>query len=391
MTILVLLRLLLLCALDVAKGTWFSFFDTRREDPFATARRSEGEEQKIPALPTPAPTQFARISAWRRHTSDKNIMDVRLSSDEKGIMVSIKFIDRTCNHSTYDTYFLPKEMKDIREQQLGPDEIVVELSGASLQSRLAKSIDFCREYFTHFQVPKSGSYRLRITRLRTDYHALRELDEFPKMDIDIIMDESLGHFDQYIPLPCSESNGYWIYREGVAVNDNIMDEPVYLAKKCLPGGETRGVPANYNSYITVGKSIDEGNRCGMDMRNYNWNRNICSNPTGHHQGDIVHVTDENVTDTRDRTFKMFKDKKILFVGDSHMRGLSEMFLDLVCKFKPSEREQIFNKDTGIIRALPPNLAPLRRACLFIYHINNHKSIHKYLLNFRISTSRNVKN
>ena len=115
---------------------------------------------------------------------------------------------------------------------------------------------------------------------------------------------------------------------------------MYLSKKCS-GGEIRGVPANYNSYITVGKSIDEGNRCGMDMRNYNWNRNICSNPTGHHQGDIIHVADENVTDTRDRTLKMFKDKKILFVGDSHMRGLSEMFLDLVCKFKPSEREQMF--------------------------------------------------
>ena len=129
MTILVLLRLLLLCALDVAKGTWFSFFDTRREDPFATARRSEGEEQKIPALPTPAPTQFARISAWRRHTSDKNIMDVRLSSDEKGIMVSIKFIDRTCNHSTYDTYFLPKEMKDIREAAISLERSSGHVSG----------------------------------------------------------------------------------------------------------------------------------------------------------------------------------------------------------------------------------------------------------------------
>ena len=342
--------ILILVTILYVEGSWLSFLGVGggEEHILATSEIEVGvrkNQHLVKTLPTPSPSHFNKT--WRKHTRDKVVLDIQLESDKRGLLVTITFNDRVCNRTTYDSYFTEAEFKDIMTEQLGPDEIVVELSGASLQSRLAKTYDFCRHYFVHFQVPKSGSYRLRVTRLRSDYHALRQLDEFPKMDIDVIMDEAVNHLDKYIPEPCTESNGYWVFREDVAKNYNIMEKPVFLDKTCIPGNDIRGIPEGYSSHITVGKSIDEGNRCGMDVTNYNWNRQICSNPPGNYAGDIVHIADKNRTDTRDRTFKLFKDKKILFVGDSHMRGLSEMFLDFVCKFKPDERDhQMFNKITG---------------------------------------------
>ena len=162
------------------------------------------------SLPVSSPTDLSRVISWRKFTNDNSVLDIQLGSDDKGLLLSIVFSDRLCNNSVYNSYFTEADYRDIKAEQLGPDEIVVELSGASLQSRLAKSYDFCRHYFTHFQIPKSGPYRLRITRLRSDYDALRELDGFPRMNIDVIMDENVNHLDRYIPLPCSESNGYWM-------------------------------------------------------------------------------------------------------------------------------------------------------------------------------------
>jgi hypothetical protein len=80
----------------------------------------------------------------------------------------------------------------IKQQRIGPDEIVIQLEGNTLQSKIAHSIDFCKRYEAIFQVPLGGRYFLKVIRLRTNYSAIRYDDEFPPMHYEAILDEELG-------------------------------------------------------------------------------------------------------------------------------------------------------------------------------------------------------
>ncbi len=81
--------------------------------------------------------------------------------------------------------------------------------------------------------------------------------------------------------------------------------------------------------------------CSSDVEHYNWNRKICHmnfDPLKDILGDVVLTNTDSPNQANIHFSEQespLKDKKILFVGDSHMRGLASMFLYHTCGFKES--------------------------------------------------------
>ena len=98
---------------------------------------------------------------------------------------------------------------------IGPDEIIVQLEGASVQAKVARlsNKQTCNSYEAIFQVPREGFYRLKVTRLRRNYLASREdTGHVPRIDLEVLLDvEVTKPLDSYMPNPCdSTTTGYWV-------------------------------------------------------------------------------------------------------------------------------------------------------------------------------------
>ena len=128
---------------------------------------------------------------------------ISLSKAQDGYVVFMK-LQKTCNiYHPPKEWFTPETVNLMKENGIGPDEIVVQLEGPSLQTKIAMSQNFCNEYYAVFQVPLSGNYNLKIFRIRRHYEASREQDKFPKM----IYEEFLNVFVQiesHYPTPCED-------------------------------------------------------------------------------------------------------------------------------------------------------------------------------------------
>ena len=150
--------------------------------------------------------------------------------------------DKSCDHDEYERFFKNEtDLKTIFDAKLGPDEIVVQLLGASLQTQIAWSIDFCGKYYAYFQVPQQGDYRMKIFRLRQHYYALREIPDFAKMKADVWVDDSLPSVNtRYVPMGCADMNvnGYWVANPTVSVNSNILKKPLTMHPIC-PGSDAK--------------------------------------------------------------------------------------------------------------------------------------------------------
>ena len=71
-------------------------------------------------------------------------------------MISSGGSDKSCNHDEYERFFKNEtDLRTIFDAKLGPDEIVVQLIGASLQTQIAWSVDFCK-YYAYFQLPQQS-------------------------------------------------------------------------------------------------------------------------------------------------------------------------------------------------------------------------------------------
>lgn len=108
--------------------------------------------------------------------------------------------------------------------------------------------------------------------------------------------------------------------------------PINVRQKCVGVDERRGLRLSTNVLV----SNDYGReRCAKDIELYSWNRKICLpgyNAMLDDFGEEINEHRANVTNTRPQADK-FIGKKILFVGDSHMRGLADIFLYHVCHFQ----------------------------------------------------------
>ena len=61
--------------------------------------------------------------------------------------------EKLCNKEDRYRLFNDTDLLLLDEHQIGPDEIIVQFEGASVQAQVARTNDNCREYFAMFQVP----------------------------------------------------------------------------------------------------------------------------------------------------------------------------------------------------------------------------------------------
>ena len=150
--------------------------------------------------------------------------------------------DKNCDHEEYEHFFKNEtDLRTIFDAKLGPDEIVIQLLGASLQTQIAWSIDFCGKYYAYFQVPQQGDYRMKVFRLRQHYYALREIPDFAKMKADVWIDDNIPTITtRYVPTGCTDMNvnGYWVSNPTVSVNSNILEKPLTMHPIC-PGSDAK--------------------------------------------------------------------------------------------------------------------------------------------------------
>ena len=91
---------------------------------------------------------------------DNPEVKIGFKKEGNGYKVTIDFSkDKQCEQGERERIFNSSDLLLMDEYQLGPDEIIVQFEGASLQAEVARTVDNCREYFAMFQVPITGSYR----------------------------------------------------------------------------------------------------------------------------------------------------------------------------------------------------------------------------------------
>ena len=166
-------------------------------------------------------TNGKSIGRWQSLSSRGDAL-VTLDIVPEGYKVNIEFTKKSCpafrhhnlmyayNYNVSDIGIL-EEL--IEKEQVGPDEILVQLEGASLQTLIAKSENFCDKYYAIFQIPTSGQYRLKVNWLRSDYNAIKLIPEYPMMNLDVVVDVRVPvELEAFTPQPCTREpiNGYWI-------------------------------------------------------------------------------------------------------------------------------------------------------------------------------------
>ena len=236
-------------------------------------------------------------------------------------------------------YFNTSDIDLLNSNLIGPDEIIVQFEGASLQAAVAKLRDptVCNEYQTLFQVPKTGSYRLKVARLRSNWDAVRgdDLYEDMPMRYELILDTLIDdNLKMYAPEPCSNNDvtGYWVSNS----HYHVLKEEIKVTKRCSNKSQNRGV--SLTTHIPI-SDYHMQEQCATDIENFAWNRKICLKSYLHSRdgsGEIVSLKNDNVTHTRPSQSKnknWFLGRKILFVGDSHIQGLSDLFFNQVCQDK----------------------------------------------------------
>ena len=139
-------------------------------------------------------------------------------------------------------YFVDEDdINLIKSNRIGPDEILVQLEGNTMQTEVAESMDNCGDYTATFQVPLQGHHRLKIFRTRTDYTAVRLDPWFPRMKYEILLDELLPDpIGSYAPFPCAATvpgfNGYWVSN----MSSHLLSDKdvIWIKNSCSHG--TRG-------------------------------------------------------------------------------------------------------------------------------------------------------
>ena len=125
----------------------------------------------------------------------------------------------------------------------------------------------------------------------------------------------------------------YIYRLNIFLS---IAEGIKVNMRCSNKSQYRGISLTTHIPISAYHINDQ---CATDVENFSWNRKICSKSYVHARdgaGEIVNLRSSNVTHTRpsqEKNKQWFLGRKILFVGDSHLLGLSDLFLNQVCQDK----------------------------------------------------------
>jgi len=193
------------------------------------------------------------IDKWNTDDSKLNeTASISFSKESDGYVVFMKLTKSCSIYHPPREWFNKSDIDMMKQIGVGPDEIIVQLEGPSLQTKVAISQNFCNEYYTIFQLPVSGYYNLKVYRIRKHYEASRCQNKFPKMIYEVFLDTWV-QLDSYYPKPCVESlNGYWVSKW-----DRKTNVPINVRQRCEGKGEKRGLRLTTNFLVSndYGKRI----------------------------------------------------------------------------------------------------------------------------------------
>ena len=252
--------------------------------------------------------QYEHIDGYQHH------IIITLSDEKDSYKVDI-VIDRPCERDTlrkeHGSELLQRLMHELK---LGPDEIYVQLEGATLQTHIARQDTECGKYQALIQVPFAGKYRLKVFRVRTGYGAVMEArKDFPKINYEVLCDGMVpDRVDETKPY-CPKNFGYWV----ASADNTYFKGPVTV-------NPNRGLPLK--TWVRTDKlqPVNPGEEpsCSKDIDLYRWNTDTCTK--------LNKDKKKALTVGPEVGRNLIVDKTIMFVGDSHMRGLADSFRFWLC-------------------------------------------------------------
>lgn len=266
------------------------------------------------------------IKQWNHKSQHqpKELVDIKLfetDSQSFPYRLSVEFIDRVCSPNYHNVTFSHGSgsyLTDlVNEYRIGSDELFMQVEGASLQTLLLLSDDMCGKYSALFFVPVTGSHRLKVFRTRSQYTAVIENDPavFPMMSYEVFLDVLLGHPLIYSSNPCTENSfidGFWTV---LPTLNPFSKSPIKLSSELE--FEKRNLPL-YTS-IQVDTDMTKYN-CAREVNRFRWNGSLCEID----QGEVATYI------TIPQASKLLTKRSIIFIGDSHVRGLADCFLAQSC-------------------------------------------------------------
>ena len=93
---------------------------------------------------------------WIRNKAQQDVL-ILFNQVDVGYRVEITIL-KICEDYRTSEYINESDWSLFQRERIGPDEILVQLEGASLQSVIALSENQCNKYFAVFQVPQRGRY-----------------------------------------------------------------------------------------------------------------------------------------------------------------------------------------------------------------------------------------
>lgn len=140
-----------------------------------------------------------------------------------------------------------------KANHIGPDEIIVQLEGATMQAKVARSTNYCNNYEAYFQVPVSGRHFLKVIRLRQDFAAIKYTHDFQSMNYEVLLETSIDSLDTYIPVPCKTTTapqdvGYWVSSDPQILP---LRERIVINNQCKKENEKRGLFFTLFFYISI--------------------------------------------------------------------------------------------------------------------------------------------
>ena len=186
-------------------------------------------------------------------------------------------------------------MRDV----LGPDEIVVFVEGPTMIGAMPV-VNRCYQSIIEFCTPLDGSYRIKAVLLRRGYQGLNELStEYPEIKYQVLFD-----------------------REVTLIGSGQCEDPMWTAVN-LKNVNTSRIPRCIDTLkndkrdlpLRTSIALDNLNSCARSVVNYKW--------VDPHLPILPDVSTLRST--------YFSRKKILLIGDSHIRTFTNYFIRWLCQ------------------------------------------------------------
>lgn len=260
---------------------------------------------------------------WNATSTGGESVNIKLGNTSLHHFVAVEFNRVSCTPFNHLKISESNETTNTVHRQLGPDELLLFIEGPSMQT-LIPYYKGCNSYISKFLIPASGQYRLKLVSLRSGYAAFNESNgECPQISYNVFLDTMI-YLERIKPSNFS-CTGHWVHK---TPNSSLLENKTYHYEA---RGLLRGLPLNTWTSISnnpVLRSVgDKTESCADNNNNYDWKISECPS----HGERLLNFTE---------AAKILSHKRILLIGDSHVRTFTKALINWACKAKFPEVKRV---------------------------------------------------